>query len=58
MQTYLEYELLLKVRTPYLLFELVEDELHHNVILHLQQLGSPLSDPRLQDVQLYLTRQS
>ena len=35
-----------------LLLELVEDELHHHIVLHLQHLVDPLGDPGLQNVHL------
>ena len=39
---------------PHLLLKLVEDELDHNVVLHLQQFRRPLGDPGLQNIQLDL----
>ena len=35
-----------------LLLQLVEDELHHHIVLHLQHLVDPLGDPGLQNVHL------
>ena len=40
---------------PHLLLKLVEDELDHNVVLHLQQFRRPLGDPGLQNIQLDLS---
>ena len=39
---------------PHLLLQLVEDELDNNVVFHLEQLGCPLRDPRLENIQLHL----
>ena len=39
---------------PHLLLQLVEDELNNNVVFHLEQLGCPLRDPRLENIQLHL----